>query len=464
MIMIFNSNKYLDRYTSSSTLAVYRFFFGLLMCFSLVRFISKGWVEKLYISPDFHFSYYLFEWIKPLGDYTYILFLICFLSSFFVCIGFKYRISIIVFFLSFSYIELMDKTTYLNHYYFISVISFLLIFLPANASFSIDNLISGKSYKKIPQWTIDCLKLMIVIVYFYAGLAKLNSDWLFEAMPLKIWLSARYHFPLVGETFFQQEWFYYFMSWAGVMYDLTIPFLLLYTRTRFFAFVMVIIFHLLTKILFPIGMFPYIMIFSAIIFFSPNTQDRILKKIQSIVNQIIKVIKLNHKLILKNTLKDVFYYKNQKIIIYCFALFFIIQLLLPFRYILYPGELFWHEQGYRFSWRVMLTEKTGWASFKIMNPTDGTYSYVDNSDFLTPFQEKQMSFQPDFILEYAHYLGDHFTAKNNTVVQVFVDNYVSLNGRKSQRLVSDTVNLYAQKESFKHKTWILPLNDEITGF
>ena len=84
----------------------------------------------------------------------------------------------------------MDKTTYLNHYYLVSLISFLMIFFPANASFSLDNLINKKSYRLIPKWNVDALKLMICIVYFYAGIAKINTDWLIEAQPLKIWLTS----------------------------------------------------------------------------------------------------------------------------------------------------------------------------------------------------------------------------------------------------------------------------------
>ena len=95
----------------------------------------------------------------------------------------------------------------------------------------------------------------------------------------------------------------------------------------------------------------------------------------------------------------------------------------------------------------MLTEKTGFADFKIVNPDDSTFFYVDNSDFLTTFQEKQMSFQPDFILQFAHHIGKHYSYINKDI-EVYVDNFVSLNGRKSQRCVSDSVNLYVQKESF----------------
>ena len=134
--------KYLNKSTDATPLVVFRVLFGVMMFLSIVRFWSNGWIQKLYIEPNFFFSYSGFEWVKPLGNYTYLLFIVCAISSLLVAIGYKYRLSIIVFFLSFTYIELMDKTTYLNHYYFISILSFLLIFLPADVGFSVD------AYKK----------------------------------------------------------------------------------------------------------------------------------------------------------------------------------------------------------------------------------------------------------------------------------------------------------------------------
>ncbi len=448
---------YFKKQTHSSPLAVFRFFFGLLMSISLIRFFLKDWIELLYINPEFHFSYYGFEWVKPLGDYTYVLFLICFLSSIFVCIGYKYRFSIVLFFLSFSYIELMDKTTYLNHYYFISILSFLLIFLPANASFSVDNILTKTKYKMIPKWTIDSVKLLISIVYVYAAIAKLNSDWLLNAMPLKIWLTSNYDLPFLGELF-QKNWVHYFMSWAGMIYDFSIPFLLMYSKTRIFAFLLVITFHMLTKILFPIGMFPYIMIFSALIFFSYKFHDKIILFFKSIFE--IKIFK-------KNEFKELetYDFKHPIIITSFLSIFFLFQLFFPFRYLLYPGELFWTEQGYRFSWRVMLVEKTAETTFTIVNPKNKKSITVINSQYLTPVQEKQMSFQPDMILEYAHYLGEKYMwFGEGEKVEVYADSFVALNGRLSQRLVDNSVDLFSQKESFKNKEWILNFNDEIKGF
>ena len=427
------------------------------MGYSIIRFWLKGWIEELYILPKFHFSYYGFEWAKPIGEYTYILFLICFISTVFITLGYKYRVSIITFFISFTYIELMDKTTYLNHYYFISILSFLLIFLPLHSTFSIDSLLKKKSFSKVPTWSIDSIKLLITIVYLYAGIAKINSDWLFEAMPLKIWLTSKYDLPLIGELFLQENWVHYIMSWGGMLYDLSIPFLLMYQRTRVMAFIFVVFFHLFTLVLFPIGMFPHIMIFSAMIFFSPRFHKKVIQKLKS------AIVKLYGSL--KNyTSKSIEYYKikNEEYVRIVLVLFFLIQLILPFRYNLYPGELFWHEQGYRFSWRVMLIEKIGYTNFKIKDPKNGTSFIVDSSKHLTSFQLKQMSFQPDFILEFAHYLGDIYST-DETKVEVYAESYVALNGRASRRFIDPEINLYKEKESFKNKDWILPLNDEIKG-
>ncbi|WP_452222482.1 HTTM domain-containing protein [Lacinutrix salivirga] len=451
--MSFNLNHYITKTTNAAPLAVFRIGFGVMMCYGIIRYWLKGWIETVYIQPKFHFKYYGFEWVKTLGDYTYLLFFICGLAAFFVAIGYKYRLAIITFFLSFTYIELMEKTTYLNHYYFISILSFLMIFLPANKYFSFDAYKAKIQYTNIPKWTIDSIKLLLGIVYFYAGLAKINSDWLLRAQPLKIWLPSKYDLPFIGDNLMQQNWFHYAMSWSGMLYDLLIPFLLLYKKTRVLAFVLVLFFHVFTRVLFPIGMFPFVMIVSALIFFDADFHNKIINNIKKVFKGFsIKTIET----------KPVFQLKNKKIVLPIITLFFVLQLLIPFRYLLYPGELFWTEEGYRFSWRVMLMEKMGNTTFKIKDANNNSF-LINNSVFLTPLQEKQMSFQPDFILEYAHYLGDHFSKQGYNKVQVYAKSYVALNGRLSTLFIDETVDLYQEKESFKHKHWILPFTDEIKG-
>ena len=454
--MKLNLKTYLNKTTDVSPLIIFRIGFGIMMCYGMIRFWLKGWIETIYIQPKFHFSYFGFEWVKSLGNFTYILFFVCGLAAIFVALGFKYRIAIITFFLSFTYIELMDKTIYLNHYYFISMMSFLMIFLPLNASFSIDSYLNKKSYKLVPNWTIDSIKIMLTIVYLYAGLAKINSDWLLKAMPLKIWLPSKYDLPFLGENLMQQNWFHYAMSWSGMFYDLLIPFLLFYKRTRIFAFILVVFFHVFTRVLFPIGMFPYVMIISTLIFFESNFHKKIILFLRKRINRLLK---LKNKIEINDTYPS----SNRKLYLTIIFLFLTVQLLFPFRHIAYPGELFWTEEGYRFSWRVMLIEKMGYTNFKIVDTETKEFFFVNNQDFLSPLQEKQMSFQPDFILEYAHYLGDHYTKQGYKNIAVFAESHVALNGRLSQPFIDKNVDLYKIKESWKHKNWILPFNDEIKG-
>ena len=448
-------NTYTTKQTKAAPLAVFRVLFGFMMLASIIRFWANGWIQTLYIEPTFAFSYYGFDWLPLLGNYTYLLFFICGFAAFSVAIGYQYRIAIIVFFLSFTYIELLDKTTYLNHYYFISCLSFLLIFLPANCYYSIDALRLKKiRAKNVSAWTINSIKALLCIVYLYAGLAKLNSDWLLEAMPLQIWLPSKYDIPLLGNML-QKQWVHYAFSWGGAFYDLFIPFLLLYKPTRSIAFVLVVIFHLLTRVLFPIGMFPYIMIISTLIFFNAHFHERILLFFSAILKRLSIFNRVSFLEVNRAT--------NYKIAPYVVGLFITVQLLLPLRYLMYPGELFWTEEGYRFSWRVMLMEKAGYAQFIVKNTKTGSQFAVNNSDFLTSFQEKQMSTQPDFILQYAHYLGDHFAGQGHQNIAIHVESYVALNGRLSQEYVDPTVNLLEMEDTFKHKNWILDFNDTIQG-
>ena len=447
---------YFKQYTSAATLAFFRLAFGLMMLFSLIRFAANGWIDKLYLSPSFHFSYYGFEWVKPFGFYTYFLFIFCGITAVFVAIGYQYKWAILSFFLSFTYIELMDKTTYLNHYYFISVVSFVLIFLPANCTFSIDAFKNEKiRFQSIPRWNTDILKLLLAIVYIYAGLAKLNSDWLLEAMPLKIWLPENNAIPVLS-SLLHQTWVHYAFSWTGAIYDLGIVFLLLNKRTRIFGFILVVVFHVLTRVLFPIGIFPFVMIISSLIFFEADFHKKVLNYVATLFSKDTTIFENG-----KEKAQE-FNYINQLKLGFI-SLFIVFQLVFPFRYLLYPDELFWTEEGFRFSWRVMLMEKAGYAEFIVLDPKNDKSVRVNNAKFLTAFQEKQMSFQPDFILEYAHFLKEYYQKQGFENPEVYVTSYVALNGRLSQKYIDPTINLAQENENFKHKTWILPFNDTIKG-
>ncbi len=432
-------------------LVVFRIVFGGMMLASIIRFWLNGWIEKLYIDPTFFFTYYGFEWVKPLGEVgMYLIFLIMGIAAFFTMIGLFYRISTLVFFLSFSYVELIDKSTYLNHYYFISIVAFVMILLPAGKYFSIDTFINqSKKITHIPRIFIFIIQLQLGMVYFFAGVAKLNPDWLFDAQPLRIWLQAHTDIPILG-YFMDKIWVSYFFCWFGAFYDLTIPFFLSFKKTRTIAYLFVIVFHVLTRILFQIGMFPYIMILATLIFFSEGFHLKIIAVLRKVTDKFKKTINQEASVPyqLKKSVLNIF-------IGFC-VLHFTIQLIMPFRYLCYPDRLFWTEQGYRFSWRVMLMEKAGKTFFNVTDNDTGKSGEAMMDNDLTVNQEKMMATQPDMIVQYAHYLKEKYQKLGIKNPKITVESYVTLNGTGSQLYINKYVDLTKVKDGFHHKWWILP--------
>ena len=430
----------------TAPLVHFRVLFGLMMALSVLRFNYHGWIESLYIKPVFFFPY--FDWIttpSPIG--VYLLFATVFLSSIGIMLGFFYRWSALLFFLSFTYIELLDKTNYLNHYYFVSLIGFILIFLPAHRDFSLDSLRRPKiKTTQIPRWTTDLIKFQLALVYIFAGIAKLSPDWLFRAMPLKLWLPAQAHVPIIGPLF-NYDITPFIFSWGGAFYDLFIVFFLLYRPTLSLAYLAVVGFHLVTALLFQIGIFPYVMIISTLIFFSAEAHERILNKIKTWMNYVS-----SPQALIK---KESFSWKRLKPLL---VLFVILQLLIPFRYLAYPGNLYWTEQGYRFSWRVMLMEKAGYTTFTVSDEMGNKTDWVNNRDYLTAQQEKMMSTQPDMILQFAHHLRTVYAEKGYQNPIIRCQSRVTLNGTLSQPLVDPTVNLATIDRDWNHKSWVLPFD------
>lgn len=441
--MEINFRKYLYRSVNIAPLVIFRIVFGALLFLSTLRFLLKGWVYKMYVFPKMYFPYYGFEWIKPLSENgMYVLFYALLVCAVFIMIGLFYRIAMLSFFLIFTYIELIDKTNYLNHYYFVSIICFILVFVPANQAFSVDNKLSKKAdIALIPNFYILIIQLQLFLVYFFAGIAKINYDWLIDAQPLKMWLPAFSHFYIIG-PYLEQNWVAYLFCWFGCIYDLSIGFLLFNKRTVNIAYVFVLIFHIATALFFNIGMFPYVMIVITSIFFKEKTHVTILNTLQSFFKY-KSSLSISKKIMPKPYLINIF------------IAYFIVQLLLPFRYLFYDGKLFWTEQGYRFSWRVMLMEKAGTAFFYVQDPNTNKEIEVDNKKYLTYMQEKQMATQPDMIVDYAKYLKKEFEKMGIKNPKVRAQCFVTLNGSGSKAFINDTVDLSLESNSFlKNKKWI----------
>lgn len=440
-----------------ASLVAFRVIFGLVMLASVIRFWLRGWIHDLYIQPAHHFTYWGFDWVRAWPAWgMYLHFALLAVLALFIALGLFYRVSTVLFFLAFTYVELIDKTTYLNHYYLVSILSLLMIVLPLHRGWSLDAL--RRPALRVgwaPRWCLWTIRLQVGLVYFFAGVAKLKSDWLWHAKPLSIWLATHTDLPIIGPLM-AQTWVAYAASWFGAVFDLTIVGWLLWPRTRVPAFAMVVLFHVATARLFYLGMFPWIMIGSALVFFSPSWPRSWHPGLRPAMDDESPGSHAPDQANGHDRAAAPRARSWPRTLGFCLlGAHVLVQLLMPLRHHLYPGDVCWTEEGFRYAWHVMLVEKTGRVSFQVEDPATGRTWLVYPNEYLTPNQEKQMSFQPDMILQLAHRIARDFHARGIPGVEVRAEAYVSLNGRPSRLLVDPAVDLAARRDSLLPQPWIL---------
>ena len=137
------------------------------------------------------------------------------------------------------------------------------------------------------------------------------------------------------------------------------------------------------------------------------------------------------------------------------AAFLVAQVAIPLRHLAYPGNVRWTEEGYMFSWRVLVTEKTGLLRYRVTGLSSGRERLVYPEEYLTPRQVERMAYQPDLILATAHIIRDGFIAQGHPGVEVRADAYVACNGRAAARLIDPEVNLPLVSPGLGPKDWIL---------
>ena len=427
---------------SITFLIVFRIFFGFIMLWEVWRYADSGRIDRYYRYPEFYFTFDLFHWLQPLpGTGMYWHFTLLAVLSFFILIGFAYRLSMAAFFIAFSYIFLLDKTNYLNHFYLIILLSFLLIFMPAHKTLSIDSWRNPNLRSThIQAWSLWLLRFQIAIVYVYGGIAKLNLDWL-QGKPMNEWLLRSQDFPVIG-TLFDEPWAGLAFSWGGLLLDLFIVPFLLWKRTRVPAFLLITLFHLINVRLFSIGIFPWFMIAATLVFFPPDWPLKVVSFLSDLVKQ------------LNQTGRE---FQTTQLSTFGFTLillFAAVQLIMPLRHYANPSHVSWSEEGHRFAWHMKLRDKDANASFTVI--ADNEVISIDLRNFLTSRQRDKMPRRPDMIVQFAHHLEDMFQLWGYEEIKVNAEVWVSLNGRPPQLMIDPNVDL--TEESFNWRNdWIMPL-------
>jgi hypothetical protein len=444
-----------------SFLVFFRILFGGIMMWEVYRYFTYDWIARYYVEPAVKFTYYGFSWVKPwAGRGMYIHFFVLGVAAACVMMGFVYRIAAPVFFLAFTYIFLLDQTRYLNHLYLVCLIGFLLCFLPAERAFSVDALLRRKIRSDVvPAWTLWLLRAQVGIPFFYGGIAKLNSDWIYGGEPMRIWLRPLTRMPGLGHIF-AADWVVYGFVIGGLMLDLLVVPLLLWRRTRLFAFAAAVVFNLINAVIFDIGIFPWLMLGALLIFFPPDLLRRFARAFMS-SGEAFEDAKPSQASVRSRAIAEgsscPSLSTSQKLVAGLLAAYLAVQFLLPLRHYLYPGNVSWTEEGHNFAWHMKLRTKVGEAVFTVTHPQSGQTWTIKPEDYLKSHQVMKMTTKPELILLFGHYLAEEKKREGYENVEVRARVMVSLNGRQPQLLIDPNVDLAKEELSLLPAPWILPL-------
>ena len=437
-----------------SFLVFFRIVFGGIMLWETYRYFTHGWIARYFIEPAVNFSYYGFSWVKPWpGSGMYVHFFVLGLAAALVMVGFLYRIAAPVLFLTFTYSFLLDQTRFMNHFYLVCLISFLMCFLPAERAFSVDSLLRRKIRSDVvPAWTLWLLRLQVGLPYFFGGIAKLNSDWIYAGEPMRIWLSPLAKIPAFGHIF-AADWVVHSFVIGGLLLDLLVVPLLLWRRTRLLAFVAAVLFNLINAVLFDIGIFPWLMLGALLIFFPPDVPRRFARAFMSSGEDVLDAEPSPASERSSSTSLS----SSQKLVVGLLAAYLAVQVLLPLRHYFYPGNVSWTEEGHNFSWHMKLRTKTGEAVFTVTHPQSGQIWSIKPEEHLKSHQVMKMITKPDLILHFAHYLAELKRREGYENVEVRARALVSLNGREPQLLIDPNVDLAKEEIGLLPARWIVPL-------
>ena len=412
----------LERPVDGAGLRAFRALFGGLMAIAGIRYWANGWIDSQLVDPVVRFPWPGLTWITPLpGCGTHILFAVMIGAALLLAANVRPRAAAAVFGLCFTWVELIDRANYLNHYYLVSLLAVLLAALPAGP--------------RVPLGAYVLLRLQFGLVWVFAGLAKLDADWLLRAEPLATWLRTAADWPVVGGLFALPATAFA-LAWAGALFDLTIPFWLSWRRSRRLAFAVAVAFHLTVWALFPIGIFSPLMLAGCTLFFAPGWPRR--RAAASVADRRYAPRGLGRRARVAA------------------IVWLTVQLLVPLRFTLYPGPVNWTEEGFRFAWRVMLVARTGQVEFAITAHDPPARYTVRRPDDLTPLQARMMATQPDLIHAYARHLAARYRALGHARVEVRATARVSFNGRPAAPLIDPGFDLAAVPESWRAQPFILP--------
>lgn len=409
--------------------------FGLI-AFEVSGLMRNEFFQFLLTKSEVRFPYHLIPVNRVFNvEEMNVLYALVVSSAILCSIGLMYRYARWVFLFSYSYLFFQDKMFWNNHWYLFILIGIMGILVDLGKNYSVDTLIKPERRETIcPRWHYYLFCVQIGLVYFFGGVAKLNIDWLVHAEPIGIFLADRQDHFLFG-SIFRQDWAKYFFAYGGAAFDLVITFLLFYKRTFKLAVLLTVVFNGINIMIFHIGIFPYFMLASNLLF----------------AHVLLSAEPLNKRLEFKPSLSGV---KKSVVVIYL-----VFQVLFPLRQFLYSGNPSWIGICERFSWRMMIQHKEE-KSFKF-------YIYHRDEEMeqqvniqLPENQRIAMIAFPEVISDYAIGLREFAESTGLENIEVRADIQVNLNNGSFQYLVDRNVDLSrVNRNYFQAPSYIIPRVD-----
>ena len=449
--------------------ALFRVIFGVLMVYgeAIRHQIQYQEVDYRFRTSPVLISHYLFR-ISPLPDYfppegrgLDVYWWIMSGAAATLTLGIYTKTSAALFCILYSIAFFAEQTSYNNHYYLICMISaaFACIDSDAILSWQKKPLPSSPS-PGIPRWHRGIFQFLMVIVYTYGGIAKLNKDWL-RGEPMRSALTlepAWMDVPIVREPVLM------FLCYGGLLFDLFVAFGLLYRPTRVLCVPMVLYFHTMNFFMFTIGVFPFMAAGSTLVFFEGHEVAAGI----SLVSELVPILSVRALLLrVSRMLRSASYVspppgrrskssfrkkkrgrrvnRRELLVLSALAIFVAFQVLFPLRhFVLNSGSghaVHWNEIGHKFSWHMKLRAKRCSGSFYFGLP-DGTRREIHLANYLTPKQRTRVLDNPDATWIFARFMKDKLDGNP----PIYADIKCGLNGREPVPFTDPEVDIAASEE------------------
>ena len=139
--------------------------------------------------------------------------------------------------------------------------------------------------------------------------------------------------------------------------------------------------------------------------------------------------------------------------------YFVIQVLLPVRYHLYPGNVHWTEEGHRMAWKMMLRGKSGFIRFKVTNKETNETRVINPKDHVSRYQYGRLSTTPDMVWQFVQWMKKDLAKEGWNTIEIYAISNCSLNGGPYQPLIKPDYDLSkARWHVFLPSDWINPLD------